>query len=44
MAASFVVPVGSDFQDVIQVLLVDDTEAVQDLVLKRLNDAFDERL
>ena len=44
MAASFVVPVGPNSQDVIQVLLADDAKAVQDLVLERLNDAFDERL
>jgi hypothetical protein len=44
MSASFVVPVSPDFQDVIQVLLVDDAKAVQHLVLECLDDAFDERL
>jgi hypothetical protein len=44
MSASFIVPVSPDFQDVIQVLLVDDAKAVQNLVLEGLNDAFDERL
>ncbi len=44
MSASFVVPVGPDFQDVIQVLLVDGAKAVQHLVLEGLNDTFDERL
>ena len=42
MSASFVVPVGPDFQDVIQVLLADDAKSVQYLVLERLNDPFDE--
>jgi hypothetical protein len=44
MTAALVLPVGSDFQDVIQVLLVDDTEAIQNLVLEGLDDAFDEGL
>jgi len=44
MSASFVVPVGPDFQDVIQLPLVDDAEAVQHLVLECLNNSFDERL
>ncbi len=44
MSASFVVPVGPDFQDVIQMLLVDDAKAVQHLMLECLYDAFDERL
>jgi len=41
MSASFVVPVGPNFQDVIQVSLVGDAKAVQHLVLDCLNDAFD---
>jgi hypothetical protein len=44
MSASLVAPVGPDSQDVIQVALVDDAKAVQNLVLEGLNDAFDERL
>lgn len=44
VAAPVVVPVGTDSQDVIEVPLADDTTAVQDFVLERLDDSLDERL
>lgn len=42
MASSLIVPVGPDFQDLIQMLLVYHVKAVQSLLLYRLDDTVGE--
>jgi hypothetical protein len=44
MSAPAVVPIGADFQGVVEVPFANHAEAVQDLVLERLNDPLDKRL